>query len=850
MKYLALSLFALITISLSAQVKFHRNYPLAQDSATQVKGGLVLNDLSNLMVSGLVDKDSTMLTSLIFTSLKPKGDLNWTKKIIVDSTSKVNFTNATFSGFQGKDNTIYYAVSLSNANRANKIIGSIRNDGTLGWARVVYSDSTRQVSNLGTHQLAYFRDTFFYELADLGSNNITHLNLWKTRGTLERSHAITAKTGVIAPKDVELGLKKQLGLMGTTGFNSGYFLGILDTLGTVRSGRQYRDTSNLITQFFPQDINPAKDSGYVVAGRYVIVNRTNPANSYVGSFVSKHDSLGRLQWSRFINVADSFAVAITNAVSTNANTITIAGNYTDPKTFKAIPFMAALDANGNQKWAKRYIRVNSSINQLGTLSPTKDGDYGFFTSVLKPNSNDYISSILRTDAEGTTTCEDTIKNNIFYKINLRQDTLELVSTLTTKVKADTFKLKTTEFTGFTIPTLPLAVRPFCPNEPILWTLRATTPKAISYKWSTGSTSDTIVVKETGEFSVEVKVDSNVCFILCDTVNIGRLSKPKVEIDVQTGNFCTNGLLTLTSRYTPGSTLVSTVWSTGQTNVNRIETGAGRVTVTVTDACMEVKDTFVNVVLPRLISTVNITSNFGNYCAVLTGQLTAVADAAVNRYIWSTGASSSLINIANPGTYSVTVTDFCNNPKTANIIIAPGNIPKRVTALDVSIDPSTVCSDNMLGLKSIITGQFNSILWSNSQTTPDIKVPNAAGSYTLRVIDDCGTKTKEVSTVFIDPVCFKIPSIFFPESNLISDTLTNNKLFMVFSRDCNVANIQDFEFRVFNRFGQEVFSTNTISQGWDGRFNDNPVPPDAYVYFVRYKQGDCSLDTKGSVTLIR
>ena len=850
MKYLTLSVFALITLSLSAQVKFHRNYPLNQDSATQVKGGLVLSDLSNLMVSSLVDMDSTKLTSLIFTSLKPKGDLNWTKKIIVDSTAKDNFTNATFSGFQGKDNIIYYAVSLSDVNRANKIIGSIKGDGTLGWSKLVYSDSTKQTSNLGTHQLAYFRDSFFYELADLGSTSITHLNLWKTRGTLERSHAITAKTGQITTKDVELGLKKQLGFLGVTGSNVGYFVGIFDTLGTVRSGRQYRDTSNLITQFFPQDINPAKDSGYVVTGRYVIVNRTNPANSYVGSFVSKHDSLGKLQWSRYINVADSFAVAVTNAVSTNANTITIAGNYTDPKTFKAIPFMAALDASGNQKWVKRYTRVNSSINQLGTLSPTKDGDYGFFTSVLKPNTNDFISSILRTDDEGTTTCEDTIKNNIFFNINLKQDTLELVSTLTTKVKTENFKLKTTEFTGFSIPTLPLSVRPFCPNEPILWTLRATTPKAISYKWSTGSASDTIVVKETGQYSVEVKVDSNVCFILCDTVNIGRLSKPKVEIDVQAGNFCTNGLMTLTSRYTPGSSLVSTVWSTGQTNVNKIETGAGRVMVTVTDACMEVKDTFVNVVLPRLISTVNVTSNFGNYCSALTGQLTAAADAPVTRYTWNTGASSSLINIINPGTYSVTVTDFCNNSKSANITITPANIPKRVTNLDVTIDPSTICKDNMLNLKSIITGQYNTISWSNSQTTPDIKVPNAAGNYTLKVVDDCGTKTKEVTTVLIDPICFKIPSIFFPESNLISDTLTNNKIFMLFSRDCNVSDIQDFEFRIFNRFGQEVFSTNTVSQGWDGRFNDNLAPPDAYVYFVRYKQGDCALETKGSITLIR
>ncbi|MBL7765541.1 MAG: choice-of-anchor L domain-containing protein [Chitinophagaceae bacterium] len=59
------------------------------------------------------------------------------------------------------------------------------------------------------------------------------------------------------------------------------------------------------------------------------------------------------------------------------------------------------------------------------------------------------------------------------------------------------------------------------------------------------------------------------------------------------------------------------------------------------------------------------------------------------------------------------------------------------------------------------------------------------------------------------------------------------------------------FRIFNRWGQMVFETTDINEGWDGRFNGKPQPMGVYVYTIDAKTSTGLRVTKqGNVTLIR
>jgi gliding motility-associated-like protein len=59
------------------------------------------------------------------------------------------------------------------------------------------------------------------------------------------------------------------------------------------------------------------------------------------------------------------------------------------------------------------------------------------------------------------------------------------------------------------------------------------------------------------------------------------------------------------------------------------------------------------------------------------------------------------------------------------------------------------------------------------------------------------------------------------------------------------------FQVYNRWGQMVFSTKTIGQGWDGTFKGLPQPNGTYVWLLEAIDADGKIVRKrGSSVLIR
>jgi gliding motility-associated-like protein len=68
---------------------------------------------------------------------------------------------------------------------------------------------------------------------------------------------------------------------------------------------------------------------------------------------------------------------------------------------------------------------------------------------------------------------------------------------------------------------------------------------------------------------------------------------------------------------------------------------------------------------------------------------------------------------------------------------------------------------------------------------------------------------------------------------------------------NVSFQRLMEFRVFNRWGQEVFSTTDINSGWDGTWRGEPQEVGNYQYLIRIGFPDGRVETyKGDVALVR
>jgi gliding motility-associated-like protein len=124
----------------------------------------------------------------------------------------------------------------------------------------------------------------------------------------------------------------------------------------------------------------------------------------------------------------------------------------------------------------------------------------------------------------------------------------------------------------------------------------------------------------------------------------------------------------------------------------------------------------------------------------------------------------------------------------------------------------------------------------------VSQPEEPVVYTLYAANFWGCRDTATVKVAIDyNMSEYIPNAFSPNGDGLNDE------FKVFS----VRYQKLLEFRVFNRWGREVFSTTDINKGWDGNYQGTPQEMGIYNYIIRVARPDGQIKTyKGDLTLLR
>lgn len=126
-------------------------------------------------------------------------------------------------------------------------------------------------------------------------------------------------------------------------------------------------------------------------------------------------------------------------------------------------------------------------------------------------------------------------------------------------------------------------------------------------------------------------------------------------------------------------------------------------------------------------------------------------------------------------------------------------------------------------------------------TPSV-VPPSDLTYYLRVTNTDGCVDIDTVNVKVGCTELNLPNAFAPD-NL---TGTPNRFGLL-----NKQIVQLNYFRIFDRWGREVFTSTDVTRQWDGNVNGNPAPFGVYVWTA---DGFCSsgerLNKSGNVTLIR
>lgn len=206
------------------------------------------------------------------------------------------------------------------------------------------------------------------------------------------------------------------------------------------------------------------------------------------------------------------------------------------------------------------------------------------------------------------------------------------------------------------------------------------------------------------------------------------------------------------------------------------------------------------------------------------------------YLWSNGTVASTLSTNLPGQYWVQVTDNngCKGSDTTRIaFIQP--LPAAFLPAD-----SSVCSYDSWQIKPL--QNFSSYLWSNGATTPAITV-NKADIYRLVVTDTYGCKGEDEVKVSVEQ-CMEglfVPSAFTPNG----DGNNDNFKALLFG------NIEIFDLKIYNRFGELIFASANTGAGWNGMFRGKSQPAGSYIWQCRFQlQGQPVKEQKGTFLLIR
>ncbi|OUJ68769.1 hypothetical protein BXP70_27435 [Hymenobacter crusticola] len=198
--------------------------------------------------------------------------------------------------------------------------------------------------------------------------------------------------------------------------------------------------------------------------------------------------------------------------------------------------------------------------------------------------------------------------------------------------------------------------------------------------------------------------------------------------------CNGGQLRLTAVAT--ATATSYRWSTGATTPSILVTQPGLYTVTVTFAggMTLTASQRVQVLTP----TVTITGNEAPLCPG--GRLVLQAQTpGARRLHWNTGATTALLEVTQPGTYTVTAEYGSGCAATAQVTI-------RSNTLTIT-GRSQLCPGQGTTLSTTSTGAaITSYRWNTGATTPTLRITQAGRySVTATYADGCQARTEHVVT---------------------------------------------------------------------------------------------------------
>jgi len=213
-----------------------------------------------------------------------------------------------------------------------------------------------------------------------------------------------------------------------------------------------------------------------------------------------------------------------------------------------------------------------------------------------------------------------------------------------------------------------------------------------------------------------------------------------------------------------------------------------------------------------------------------------------------GQNTSVIlaNISETTTFTVHSTSPDGCEATDEVIVSVSNLGSddaSATATDyiIATGESTQLNANPTGYAYSWTPASS---LSNSSIANPVASPEEDTIYTLTITDGECTASDTVSVRVLNFRCGP-PNIYVPNAFTPNADDKNEKLYV------RGVNLTEVHLVIFDRWGEMVFETRSLQDGWDATFKGKAVDPDVFVYYLEAVcAGGEEYFEEGNITVIR
>jgi gliding motility-associated-like protein len=175
-------------------------------------------------------------------------------------------------------------------------------------------------------------------------------------------------------------------------------------------------------------------------------------------------------------------------------------------------------------------------------------------------------------------------------------------------------------------------------------------------------------------------------------------------------------------------------------------------------------------------------------------------------------------------------------------------------VEATAEPNTITCGSSSQL-NVTSGPGWTYMWTPEGSLSDPTIPNPTATpgettiYTVKVTDENGcmdtdTTMVEVIQTECTPEFVFLPNAFSPNGDGENDILYLRSSIL----------IEEMDLMIYNRWGEQVFRTQSQAQGWDGTFKGKALAPDVFSYYLRVQclgcDGQAELVQKGNITLLK